>query len=118
MTDQSAQYAQALARHVKAALMHLRQAENLAELAGIDIDASEHDVPAAGLIRAAGEASEDLDTWVIANAQVSGAAPAETYEHTESWCHAEGGSLPGDRGPSRPLSAWRTLRACASSAPP
>jgi hypothetical protein len=102
VADQSAQYAQALARHVKAALMHLRQAENLAELAGIDIDASEHDVPAAGLLRAAGEAAEDLGTWAIANAHASGAAPAETYKHTESWCHAEGGSLPAGSRPQPP----------------
>lgn len=54
----SARNAQALARHVKAALLHLRQAEDLAELAGIDADASEHDVPEGGLIRAAGDAVE------------------------------------------------------------
>ena len=45
--------AQALARHVKAALLHLRQAEKIAEAAGTDMDASEHDVPEAGLFRAA-----------------------------------------------------------------
>src|ERR1019366_3630981 len=45
----SARNAQALARHVKAALLHVRQAEDLAELAGIDVDASEHDVPEAGV---------------------------------------------------------------------
>jgi hypothetical protein len=90
----SMQYAQALARHAKAALLHLRQAERLAELAGVDIDASEHDVPPSGLIRAAGEAAEDLDLWASSNARTSGAVPGETYTHTERWCHAEGGSLP------------------------
>jgi hypothetical protein len=74
--------------------MHLRQAEDLAELAGIDIYASEHDVPAAGLIRAAGEAVEDLDLWAINNARTSGADPGKTYAHTATWCQAEGGSLP------------------------
>jgi hypothetical protein len=32
------QRAQALARHAKAALLHLRQAEKIAELAGVDLD--------------------------------------------------------------------------------
>jgi hypothetical protein len=94
MADQSTPYAQALARHVKAALLHLRQAQDLAEPAGIDIYASEHDVPAASLIRTAGEAVEDLDTWAIGNARAHGAADAETYAYSECWCHAEHGSLP------------------------
>lgn len=92
----------ALARHVKAALLHLRQAEDLAELAGVDIHASEHDVSVAGLIRAAGGAVQDLDMWAIGNARAHGAAPAETYAHTENWCHAEGGSLPAGSWPSEP----------------
>jgi hypothetical protein len=92
-------YAQALARHAKAALLHLRQAERLAGLAGIDIDASEHDVSEAGLICAAGEAAEDLDLWANGNARANGAQPRETYTHTERWCHAEGGSLPSGSWP-------------------
>ncbi len=92
--NESRQYAQALARHAKAALLHLRQAEQFAKLAGVDIDASAHDVPAVGLIRAAGEAVEDLDVWAVGNARASGAATAQTYAHTERWCHADGGSLP------------------------
>lgn len=99
-----ADYAQALARHVKAALLHLRQAEDLAELAGIDVYASEHDVPAAGLIRAAGEAVEDLDMWAIGNSRGQGAVPAVAYGETERWCHAEGGSLPAGSWP-RPTAA-------------
>ena len=75
MAGQSTPCAQTLARHVKAALLHLRQAEDLAELAGVDIHASEHDVPAAGLIRAASNAVEDLDTWAIGNARSHSAAP-------------------------------------------
>jgi hypothetical protein len=55
-TRPSENYLQAFARHVKAALLHLREAEDLAMMAGVDIYASEHDVPAAGLIRAAGAA--------------------------------------------------------------
>jgi len=97
--SENTDYARALARHVKAALLHLRAAEDLAELAGIDIYASEHDVPAAGLIRAAGEALEDLDAWAVNNASASHAERAETYAHTERWCHAEGGSLPAGSWP-------------------
>jgi hypothetical protein len=101
-------YAQAFARHVKAALLHLRAAEDLAALAGIDVDASEHDVPAAGLIRAAGEAVEDLDTWAINNASASRAEREETYAHTGNWCHTEGGSLPAGSWP-RPESETARL---------
>jgi hypothetical protein len=47
------QLAQALARHVKAAaLLHPRQAETIAEAAGTGLDASEFDLPEAGLFRA------------------------------------------------------------------
>jgi hypothetical protein len=104
----SAHNARALARHVKAALLHLRQAEKLAELAGIDLDASEHDVPEAGLIRAAGEAVEDLDLWTINNASTTqGAASADTYRHTDRWCHAPGGTMPGWSWPREPQAAER-----------
>src|SRR5260370_489090 len=50
---------------VKPALRPLRRAEAPAELVGAALSAGEQDVPAAGLIRAAGEAVEDLDTWAI-----------------------------------------------------
>jgi hypothetical protein len=98
----STRNAQALARHVKAALLHLRQAEDIAELAGIDLCASEHDVPAAGMFRVAGEAVDDLDLWTINNGRAHGAAPAETYQHTERWCHAPGGALPDTSWPHEP----------------
>jgi hypothetical protein len=100
--SENADYAQALARHVKAALLHLRQVERLAELAGIDIDASEHQVPEAGLLRAAGDATQDLDLWTSGNAHARGASRAGTYRHTELWCHAEGGSLPAGSWPPNP----------------
>jgi len=93
--------AEALARHVKAALLHLRAAEDLAVRAGIDVDASRHDAPEAGLIRDAGEAVEDLDLWAIGYAQASGADRRETYQDTGSWCHARGGSLPEGSWPDR-----------------
>jgi hypothetical protein len=88
--------AAALARHIKAALLHLRQAEDIAAAAGIDIDDGND---TARLIRTAGEAAEDLDLWAVNNARGHGAAPAETYQHTERWCHAPGGTCPP--GPGR-----------------
>jgi hypothetical protein len=99
--------ARALARHVKAALMHLRQAEDIAELAGIDLYASEHDVPAAGMFRAAGDALDDLDLWTINNARAQGALPADTYQRTERWCHAPRGALPDTSWPREPQGADR-----------
>jgi hypothetical protein len=71
--DSGMQLARALARHVKAALLHLRQAENIADAAGIDLDASEHGPPEAGLFRAAGDAAQDLDLWASCHACAPGA---------------------------------------------
>jgi len=93
VTGKGERHAQALARHVKAALLHLRQAEGIAKLAGIDIYGGNE---VARLIRAAGEATEDLDLWAINNARGHGADPKETYRQTERWCHAPGGELPGN----------------------
>jgi hypothetical protein len=100
ITPERAAAAQALARHVKAALLHLRVAEDLALRAGIDVDASRHDAPEAGLIRDAGQAVENLDTWTTGYAQASGAYRRETYRDTGSWCHARGGSLPDGSWPA------------------
>ena len=76
--NENTSYAQALARHVKAALLHLRQAEKIAEVAGTDLDTSEHDVPEAGLFRAAGDAGQDLDLWASCNAHAQEAPDAAT----------------------------------------
>jgi hypothetical protein len=57
-----ATHAQALACHVEAALVHLRQAEGLAELAGVDV-VGESD--SARLRQAIG----NLDMWVVNNAR-------------------------------------------------
>jgi hypothetical protein len=78
--------AQALARHVQAALIHLCQAERLAELAGVDV-AGVND--AARLLQAIG----NLDMWTVNNARGDGAPPAGAYGGTENRCHAEGGML-------------------------
>jgi hypothetical protein len=129
----------ALARHVKAAIVHLRQAERIAGLAGVGLDASEHEVREAGLFRAAGDATEDLDLRACGNARAQAASPAGTCQHTQRWWHAPGGALPagswpGESGASPDAGAARaalrsglerlcqaregwdeTVRACTSS---
>lgn len=91
MSGYSTREAVAIGRHVKAALLHLRRAEAIAAAAGIDIDGGND---TARLIRAAGEAAEDLDLWAVNN------APSGTYQHTGRWCHAPGGQLPAGSWPS------------------
>jgi hypothetical protein len=76
--NENTSYAQALARHVKAALLRLREGEKIAEAAGTDLGTSEHDVPEAGLFRAAGDAAQDLDLWASCNARAQGAPDAAT----------------------------------------
>jgi hypothetical protein len=86
--------ARQLGHHAKAALMHLRRAEELAEAGGVDLDYVTANEPGAGpLFRAASEAAEDLDLWAINNAAANGAG-RDTYDHTERWCHRPGGILP------------------------
>jgi hypothetical protein len=97
--NENTNYAQALARHVKAALLHLRKDEKIAAAAGVDLDASEHDMPEAGLFRAAGNAAQDLDLRASCHARAQGASPAGTYRHTGRWCHVPGGALPGGSWP-------------------
>ena len=58
--DDGLQLVRALPGHVKAAPLHPCQAENLAEIAGTDPDASEHQVPEADLFRAAGDTAKIL----------------------------------------------------------
>lgn len=105
MNDYSTREAEAIGRHVKAALLHLRQAEDIAEAAGIDLDASEHDPGPAGQFRAASQAVQDLDMWAVGNAREHGAVTAQTYEHTERWCHASGGHLPATSWPAEAADA-------------
>lgn len=104
-----------LARHVKAALLHLVTADQLAETAGVDMlgvdDGWSGYVTGDGLgparaFRAALEAAEELDDWAIGNAGACGAG-SETHVGTERWCQAEGGVLPLDGEPGEPVSAPR-----------
>jgi hypothetical protein len=70
VTAAGARNAAALTRHVKAALLHLRQAGDIAERTGIDVDGGT--TPRADpLCRR--ETTEDLDLWVIGNARARSA---------------------------------------------
>jgi hypothetical protein len=95
--DSGMQLAQALAHHVKTALLHLRQAENIAEAEGIDLDASEHGLPEAGLFRAAGDAAQDLDPW--ASCYACARAPAQPVP---TGTPGAGATPPGARCPPDP----------------
>ncbi|HEX6359548.1 hypothetical protein [Actinophytocola sp.] len=85
-----------VARHVKAALMHLVNAEEIAERAGVDLIASPlgsgpaYDL--AALWGAAYDTCAELDSWAIATARRNGARDA--YDGTSRWCHKPGGRLP------------------------
>jgi hypothetical protein len=101
--------ARQLGRHAKAALMHLSQAEDLADAGGVDLDYVYASEPRAGpLFRAAREAVEDLDGWAINNAAANGAG-RETYNHTERWCHRPGGVLPDSGGHDATPARMRSL---------
>lgn len=86
-----------LARHAKAALMHLTTAEGLARDAGIDLDGPTrphspgHQL--AALFGSALDTVEELDAWAINNARHNGGTHA-THAGTEQWCHRPGGTLP------------------------
>jgi hypothetical protein len=86
-----------LGRHVKAALMHLSQAEDTAGAAGIDLYAVQGDLdyPLAAMIRVAVDAVGDLDLWAGNNAAAVGASRV-AYAGTEHWCDQPGGVLPVD----------------------
>ena len=89
--------AMTLGRHVKAALMHLSEAERIAADAGIDITGpgipSQPGYDLAALFGSALDTTEELDGWAVNNARANGGGRA-TYAHTERWCHTPGGALP------------------------
>jgi len=80
----------AVARHVKAALMHLSTAVWAAAGAGVDVDGE--GTPGI-LTRAATDAVEDLDQWAIGLAEAAGVVHT-AYAGTERWCAIPGGVLP------------------------
>lgn len=82
-----------ITRHVRAALLHLGRAQVLAENAGIDLSLSDYDPGPAAAFRRAYLMTADLDTWAMHNACRNGAG-ADTWEHTDRWCHTDGGALP------------------------
>lgn len=92
-----------LARHVKAALLHLHRAEALAEDHGIDPLAARHADPAGALLREVGEHASRLDDWAINTAVTSGAPrrgqPGHPYASVDRWCHTPGGVLPHHPAP-------------------
>jgi hypothetical protein len=101
--------ARQLGRQVKAALLHLAAAEDIADAAGVDlISPVSPDPGPAPLFRTARDAVEDLDLWTINNAGSNGAGRA-TYVRTQQWCQTPGGILPvgGQVATSRPVTAAR-----------
>jgi hypothetical protein len=102
--DSGMQLAQALARHVEAALSHLRQAANIAQAASTGPDASEYGLPEAALFRTAGDAAQDLDPRpAVTPAPVAPAPPAPVGTP------GAGGTPPAARCP-RLLAAWTADR--------
>ncbi|MBB2749206.1 UNVERIFIED_ORG: hypothetical protein FHR35_009119 [Microbispora rosea subsp. rosea] len=85
--------ARQLARHVKAALLHLRAAEVIADEAGVDLDGELPWGNGPGrLLRTASNAVEEADTWAIRNASANGCGD-ETWRVTR-WCSQPDGALP------------------------
>jgi hypothetical protein len=84
-----------IARHAKAALLHLSAAETTAEAHGVDLYGG---TPLARVWRDARDAAEALDGWAINNAGANGVPgrgkPGYPYAGTERWCHRPGGVLP------------------------
>ncbi len=79
-----------LGRHIKAALLHLAQAEAIADEAGVNLD---YGGALAVLFRNAYEHTQDLDMWAVNNARANGDFRL-TYHRTEQWCQSPGGTLP------------------------
>jgi hypothetical protein len=83
-------------RHLKATLMHLNVAVDLADRAGVNVDRVVD--PLGRLIRRADHAVEDLDLWGIHNNAANGGG-RDTYEAgTAGWCSRPGGTLPTTGG--------------------
>jgi hypothetical protein len=93
MVDMTAEQAATIGRNVKAALLHLHVARDMALDAGVDVDGRSD---LAKLMRRADMLVQDLDTWAIDNAAHNGARPMEVYKGTEKWCHKPSGVLPYD----------------------
>jgi hypothetical protein len=82
-----------MARHIKAALFHLNEADRIAESAGIDVVYAMADEMTAGhLLTNARDTMQELDSW--ASRTVHASNVIGVYDGTERWCHAPGGALP------------------------
>jgi hypothetical protein len=85
--------ARQLARHLKAALLPLRAADDIAEPACIDLDADpDYGNNICRVLRGASEAVEDADIWATRNAAANGCGE-ETWAG-ERWCSEPDGALP------------------------
>ncbi|MEQ4724455.1 hypothetical protein [Nonomuraea sp. B19D2] len=84
--------ARQLARHVKAALLHLRAAEDIARRAGVDLLADPWENEPARVLLGASEAVDAADTWAIRNAAANGCGE-ETWR-VQRWCSQPDGALP------------------------
>lgn len=82
-----------MARHIKAALLHLHAAERIAEGADIEVVHALRDERSPGHLFFNADATlQELDAWAIQTAYANNVAGV--YDGTEHWCHAPGGTLP------------------------
>jgi hypothetical protein len=84
--------ARQLARHVKAALKHLRAAERIAEDAGVDLATEPYGNHASRVLVAAAAAVEDADLWALRTADANG-CDTGTWAGAR-WCDQPDGALP------------------------
>jgi hypothetical protein len=90
-----------LGRHIKAALGHLRVAEDLAEQVGIDLSVMIRNAPGyelCELFRTAANAVEELDGWAVNNAPGQRWRPRHLCRHRVL---VPSGRCPADRPPRR-----------------
>ncbi|GLW11097.1 hypothetical protein Misp01_62250 [Microtetraspora sp. NBRC 13810] len=103
--------ARQLARHAKAALLHLGCLAKLAAAAGLDPAADDRAAGPHALIRTVRGLAADLDVWATGHAYARGAGE-ETLARTERWCHTPGGVLPAGP-PGLPRLAVRPPGSCS-----
>lgn len=94
-----------IARHARAILSHLTELKTLAVDAGLPVEGAGDDLFVGEFDAFVAEVDtwvKGLDTWAESTAHKSG-APRELLDHTETWCHTPGGTLPlgGEAGVRR-----------------
>ncbi|MFI7637696.1 hypothetical protein [Nonomuraea sp. NPDC049400] len=83
--------ARQLARHIKAALLHLRAAQGIACQAGAGLLAEAWENVPAQILLGASQAVEAADAWAIRNAAADGCGK-ETWG-VQRWCSEPDGAL-------------------------